>query len=189
MPTTLVDRRAFLQSLAQGGVALAVLPGAAAAAWRAVAAAAPSAPARILGTAQSDLIAAVADAILPRSETPSATDVGVVQWIDTVAADYFSSGQRAEFLDGLAAIDARARSMAGAALASLPPGLLGGVVAELDASCGSNPVDPAKKGYVQLKELIIFGYFTSKPLQQDVLQVPVVPGHFDPSVRITLGVK
>jgi gluconate 2-dehydrogenase gamma chain len=188
MHATFVHRRAFLHSLAQGGLALALLPGAAAAAWRAVAEAVPSAPARILGTAHSELIAAVADAILPRSDTPSATDVGVVQWIDTVAADYFSSAQRAGFLGGLAAIDAQAHSMAGAALASLRPGSLAGVITALDASCG-NPVDPAQKGYVQLKELIIYGYFTSKPLQQDILQVPVIPGHFDPSVRITPSVK
>jgi Gluconate 2-dehydrogenase subunit 3 len=189
MQATLADRRAFLHRLAQGGLALALLPGAAAAAWGAVAQAAPSAPARILGTAQSELIAAVADAILPRSDTPGATDVGVVQWIDTVVADYFPSAERTGFLGGLTAIDARARSTAGAALASLPPGLLTGVISELDASCGCNPVDPAQKCYAQLKELIIYGYFTSKPLQQDVLQVPVVPGHFDPSVPVTPIVK
>jgi hypothetical protein len=189
MHPTLIDRRAFLHSLAQGGLALALLPGAAAAAWRAVAAAGSPTPARVLGTAQSDLIAAVADTILPRTDTPGATDVGVVQWIDTVAADYFSSARRTAFLGGLAAIDAKASSMSGAALASLPPGLLAGVMDELDASCGSNPVDPAQKGYLQLKELIIYGYFTSKPLQHDILQVPIVPGHFDPSVRITPGVK
>jgi hypothetical protein len=189
MHAPLVDRRAFLQRLAQGGLALALLPGAAAAAWRTVADAAPSGPARILGAAQRELIAAVADAILPRSDTPSATDVGVVQWIDTVAADYLSSAQRDGFLGGLAAIDAFARATAAATLAALQPGLLAGVIAELDASCGCNPVDPAQKGYVQLKELIIYGYFTSKPLQQDILHVPVVPGHFDPSVRLTASLK
>jgi gluconate 2-dehydrogenase gamma chain len=181
MHATLVDRRAFLNGLAQHGLALALLPGAAAAAWQAVAAAAPLAPARVLGIAQSKMIASLADAILPRSDTPSATDVGVVQWIDTVAADYFSSAQRTEFLAGLTAIDARARSMGGAALDRL--------IAELDAACGTDRLDPAQKAYVQLKELILYGYFTSKPLQQDVLKVPVIPGHYDPSVRIERSVK
>jgi gluconate 2-dehydrogenase gamma chain len=185
----LVDRRTFLHGLAQKGLALALLPAAAAAAWQAVAAAAPNAPARILGAAQNELIAALADAILPRSDTPSATDVGVVQWIDTVAADYFSSAQCAELLAGLAAIDARARSMAGAALAALRPDLLISVITELDAACGTNPLDPAHKAYVRLKELIIYGYFTSKPLQQDILKVAVVPGRYDPSVRIEPRVK
>jgi hypothetical protein len=37
---------------------------------------------------------------------------------------------------------------------------------------------------VKLKELVIHGYFTSKPVQQDLLKVVIVPGRFDADVRI-----
>ena len=34
----------------------------------------------------------------------------------------------------------------------------------------------------KLKELVIVGYFTSKPVQTDILKVVVVPGRYDPNV-------
>ena len=38
------------------------------------------------------------------------------------------------------------------------------------------------EGYAKLKELVIVGYFTSKPVQTDILKVVVVPGRYDPNV-------
>jgi gluconate 2-dehydrogenase gamma chain len=179
-----IDRRAFINELLRGGLALTLLPGAAAAAWQSIAAADPLAPARILGSEQSSVIATIADAILPRTDTPSATDVGVVAWIDTVVAGYFSDAERSRFLSGLAALDDHAVSMAGAKLTALRPGVLAGVISSLDGSCGSKDPERAQCSYVELKELIIYGYFTSKPVQRDILQVPIIPGHFDPSVPV-----
>jgi gluconate 2-dehydrogenase gamma chain len=187
-------RREFMQNLAQGGLALALLPGAAAAAWQAVAgkealAGGDAVTARILGASRLSSIAAIGDAILPRSDTPSATDVGVVAWIDTVVADYFTETQRAGFLSGLTAVEDYAISSAGAPIAALPADLLGGVILSLDAACGSQDPNAAQRGYGQLKELIVVGYFTSKPVQRDILQVPIIPGHFDGSVPMGPRVK
>jgi len=43
---------------------------------------------------------------------------------------------------------------------------------------------PAQRGYAQLKELVVYGYFTSKRVQQDILKVVIVPGQFDANVLI-----
>jgi glucoside 3-dehydrogenase (cytochrome c) hitch-hiker subunit len=174
-----------MHCLLQGGLAVALLPGTAAAGWRAVAAAATDASPRFLQPAQARLIAIVADAILPRTDTPSATDVGVLAWIDTIAADYFSDVQRTDFAAGIAAIDDHALSIAGARLASLPSGVVSGVLTSLDAACGTKNLSAAEHGYVQLKDLVIHGYFTSEPVQKDILRVPIIPGRFDPSVPVT----
>jgi gluconate 2-dehydrogenase gamma chain len=170
MPGPKLDRRSLIQNLLRGGLALSLAPGFAEGAW-AVAVSAP----RTVRSGHGAMIAVIADAILPRSETPSASDVGVPPWIDVVVANYFSDIQRASFLADLGAIDEFARSTSGG---------LETAIASLDAACGSSNLTPAQRGYVQLKELVIVGYFTSKPVQQDILKVVIVPGRFDGNVPI-----
>ena len=183
-PPNSLGRREVLQSLLTSGLVAALLPGAAAASWRAVAAMAPGTSLRVLDPAHASLVALIADAILPRTDTPSATDMGVVQWIDAVAADYLSDAKRREFLDGVAAIDGLALSMTGSPLASLPAGAVAGVITGLDAVCAVKNSGSAERGYAFLKELVVYGYFTCETVQKDILKVTIVPGHFDPSVPV-----
>jgi gluconate 2-dehydrogenase gamma chain len=183
MPSSInVDRRTLIQNLVRGGLALSLMPGLAEAAWNAVAAGGDSPP-RVLG-ARSGMIAIIADSILPRTDTPSATDVGVVSWIEIVVDEYLSDTQRSALLGDLAAIDEFAQSTSGARVAGLKGSALAQLIASLDAACGSKNPSAAQRGYAQLKELVIVGYFTSKPLQQDILKVVIVPGRFDPNVPI-----
>jgi Gluconate 2-dehydrogenase subunit 3 len=188
MPTTTkLDRRAAIHTLLKGGLALSLMPGFAETAWSAIAIAdagdrpAPGA----LTSEQTQMIALIADTILPRSDTPGATDVGVPAWIDLVIAEYFSEARRAAFLAELSAIDQLAVSTSGASLIGLKHHDLMKVMSSLDAATGSKSLTLAQRGYVQLKELVIHGYFTSKPVQQDLLKVVIVPGRFDADVRIT----
>jgi gluconate 2-dehydrogenase gamma chain len=173
--TTKIDRRAAIQTLLQGGLALSLMPGFAETAWSAIADAGERPAARALNSGQTKMIALIADTILPRSDTPGAIDVGVPRWIDLVLAEYFSAERRAAFLADLSAIDQLAVSTSGDLVK---------VVSSLDAATGSKDLTPAQRGYVKLKELVIHGYFTSKPVQQDLLKVVIVPGRFDADVRI-----
>jgi Gluconate 2-dehydrogenase subunit 3 len=187
MPTTTkLNRRAAIQSLLKGGLALSLMPGFAETAWGAIADAGDRRATRGALTAeQTQMITLIADTILPRSETPGATDVGVPAWIDLVIAEYFSDARRAAFLADLSAIDQLAVSTSGASLIGLEHHDLAKVMSSLDAVIGSKTLTPAHRGYVQLKELVIHGYFTSKPVQQDLLKMVIVPGRFDADVRIT----
>ena len=173
--TTKIDRRAAIQTLLQGGLALSLMPGFAETAWSAIADAGGHPAARALNSGQTQMIALIADTILPRSDTPGAIDVGVPRWIDLVLAEYFSDERRAAFLADLSAIDQLAVSTSGDLVK---------VVSSLDAATGSKDLTPAQRGYGKLKELVIHGYFTSKPVQQDLLKVVIVPGRFDADVRI-----
>ena len=182
--TTKMDRRAAIQTLLQGGLALSLMPGFAETAWSAIADAGERPAARALNSDQSQMIALIADTILPRSDTPGAIDVGVLPWIDLVLADSFAGERRAGFFADLSAIDELAISTSGARLVGLKHHDLMTVMSSLDAATGSQDLAPAQRGYVKLKELVIHGYFTSKPVQQDLLKVVIVPGRFDADVRI-----
>jgi hypothetical protein len=179
-----IDRRTLIGNLVRGGLALSLMPGFAQSAWSSIAADGDQKTPQVLDTAQTQMIALIADAILPRSDTPSASDVGVPSWIDVVVADYFSDTRRTGFLADLAAIDELALSTCGARLAVLKGDALAPVIASLDAACGAKDLTPAQRGYVQLKELVIHGYFTSKPVQQDILKVVIAPGRFDGNAPI-----
>lgn len=139
-----------------------------------------------LSPAQRSTVAALADAILPRTDSPGATDVGVPSFIDVIVTEYYSVTERAEFTAGVGAIDALAVAMTGQSFAALTGASLVSVMNALD-----RPTDrtaPAVRGYARLKPLIIHGYFTSEKVQKDVVKTEIWPGRYDGSAPVPLRV-
>ena len=86
-----------------GTLAAAHLAGAESPAW--AAAAGPSWRARTLSSPQSELVATIAEHILPATDTPGARAAGVDRFVDVILTDYYKAAERERFLAGLA--DAR----------------------------------------------------------------------------------
>jgi hypothetical protein len=150
-----MERRDLLRALGSAA-ALTLLPGEAAAAWARVAAGGMRAGG--LTAEQLRRVAAIADVILPRTDTPSATDVDVPAFVDVIVTEQYSDQERGLFVAHLDAID---------------PARLEAIEAITDRS-----QQPART-YWRLKGLIVHGYFTSEPVMKDVLRVQVQPGRFD----------
>jgi len=170
-----MHRRELLRAAATAA-ALTLLPGEAHAAWMRAANTASRQPATSLTAAQRATLGALADAIIPRTDTPSATEVGVLAWIDVIVADYYTTDDRAVLMTGLDAIDAMAQQSAGAPFTALTGAPLASVMSALDV-----PTDrtlPAVRGYQRAKGLVIHGYFTSERVQKDVLKNEIMPGRF-----------
>lgn len=129
------------------------------------------------------LVRAVADSLIPRTDTPSATDVGTHEFIDVMVAEYATDADRTAFLAGLDAIDARARSESGKVFAELSPEAKGKMIESLEA--GSRDEEP-KKTYWRLKSLVVHGYFTSERVMKDVLKVAVMPGRFEGAAPVAI---
>ena len=155
-----------------------MLPRLAEAAWARIAAA-PGAPLRSLGAPQSALVGAIADTIIPRTETPGATDVGIQAFVDIIVTENYSDEERATFLAGLDAISAYAKAPASpnVAFALVPPSEREERVRDIE-SLTDRRVEPART-YWRLKGLVVHGYFTSERVMKDVLHVEVRPGRFD----------
>jgi hypothetical protein len=132
-----------------------------------------------LSEAQLALVAAIADTILPRTETASATDVGVPAFVNVVVSENYTDDDRASFVAGLDAIEARAKAAGGDALAQLTPSARASVIESIEAE-QSRRAEPART-YWRLKGLVIHGYFTSEPVMKDVLKYEVMPGRFEGS--------
>ena len=123
------------------------------------------------------LIGAIADTILPRSDTPSATDVGVPAFVDVIVTENDTTDDRTAFLAGLDAIEARSKSNGGDAFAQLEPAARASLIESIEAE-SNRRAEPART-YWRLKGLIIHGYFTSEPVMKEVLKFEVMPGRFE----------
>lgn len=100
---------------------------------------------------QVDTVAAIAEQIIPRTDTAGAKAADVHVFIDAVIADA-DAPDRDRFLRGLDAVDARARERHGADFVSIAP-------AQQIALLESISADEFFKA---IKTLTITGYYTSK---------------------------
>jgi hypothetical protein len=179
-----MQRRDLLKSFG-AATALALLPHEAVAAWARVAAG--FRPANGLTTAHLDLIGAIADTILPRTDSPGALDVGVPAFVDVIVSENYTDATRIAFVAGLDALETQLLTVNGIALqgsnrmafAALP-------AAEREAAIGAveqiaDRRTPATRAHWQLKGLIIHGYFTSERVQKELLKFEMMPGRFDGS--------
>ena len=138
---------------------------------------------RGLSPVQRSLVGALADAIIPRTDTPGATDVGVPDWVDLIVAEYMSDADRGAFLSGLEAIETRVRNERGVTFAELQPAARDDIMVQLD-----RPADreaPDARAYTRLKQLVVHGYFTSERVQKEVLKTEVMPGRFEGNAPMT----
>lgn len=167
-----MDRRNLLRAVG-AAAAFTMLPSTAEAAWASLAAA-PTAGLQLLSATDAATLGALADTWFPRTDTPSATDVGVVAWIDVVVNEYYSEAERKQFNDGLAAIDAVVQSgtVPGPAYSPASNAALFDVLEKKPRS------DMAARGYWRLKGLVVHGYFTSERVQKEVLKNEIMPGRY-----------
>jgi len=134
-------------------------------------------PGGFLSGAQRELIVRIADTILPRTATPSASDVQVPAFIERLLTDWQTEAERSELLAGLAAFDQRCEASRGSRFASLTPQAQTAAIAEVDGKQGKKGSPEA--AYATLKGMVVYGYFTSERVMKEVLKVRVIPGRFD----------
>lgn len=174
-----MQRRDILKALG-AAAALAVLPEhEALAAWSRVASG--LAAAGSLTPEHLELIGAIADTILPRTDTPSATDVKVPAFIDVIVSENYSDTQRAAFMGALPQLAAELRGPDGLAFVAMDPEHR---AVALGAVERANRQQQPFATYWRLKGLVIHGYFTSEQVAKQVLHYQMMPGHYDGAARV-----
>lgn len=146
--------------------------------WAATAhARASSAPPALFRADERALVSAVADLILPRTDTLGALDVGVPAFIEVIIADWMTDAERREFRAGLVAMDLHAVETQGHAWPALDPEQRAQEMEWLDDA--SDPSLPARSGYRRLRGFVLHGYLTSERVQKSVLKTQIIPGRFE----------
>jgi len=148
---------------------------------------------RTLDSHQNATVTAIAETIIPRTETPGATDVGVSQFIDLILTEWYGEEERDRFLNGLTDVDLRTQSLFQKKFIDCSPLQQAQILAQLGEEMteeaqavrehalpyrGSAP-NPDKNFYYMVRSLTLTGYYTSEDGAIRELGFQVVPGHYD----------
>jgi gluconate 2-dehydrogenase gamma chain len=119
----------------------------------------------------------IAELILPETDTPGAVSVKVPEFIDLMLTEWSPAAERDRFLTGLADIDARSRRFYGGVFLDLRAPDQTAMLQALDGVTGAE--GSAEDAFATLKDLTIYGYFTSEVVMKGVTHHEVIPGRFD----------
>ncbi len=139
--------------------------------------AAGSAPGRsaALNPRQAATVAAVAERIIPRTDTPGAAEVGLPAFIDLMYGEYLPPEERAMFAAGLAEVEAQSAAAHGHSFPVLTPAQQDALLQPIAQRAQTQP----RTFFHQMRELTLLGYFTSEPVGRNVLHYDPIPGRLD----------
>ena len=129
------------------------------------------------------LIAALAERILPESDTPGAIAVGVPAFIEVIIHHWMTDEESARLEKGLTAVDATANARFKADFANLTSDQQITLVREWDTA-QQRESGSAADAYGRIKDLTVYGYFTSKPIVENVLQLRRTPGRYNGCIPV-----
>ena len=172
--TSLIGRREAIRRAALlAGVALS--PD-----WLLAVGGSQAAPGSRLTSAHAATAGAVAERILPRTDTPGAADVGVPAFIDLLYGGFMTAAERKMLTDGLNEVDAAAKAAHGGAFTTLSPDRQDTVLRGI-----ARAEEGKDQGFFRLiRSATILGYFTSEQVGKNVLHYDPVPGPYQGCVPI-----
>ncbi len=152
-------------------------------------------PAKLFSKRQREIITAAADIIIPRTDTPGASDANVSQFIELMVQDWFNEQERGIFLAGLRDLDTRVSTELGKPYERLSKAQQLQVLETLEAQAADSSwyvAGNVRRAFIsdapficQLKELTIWGFFTSEVGATQVLRYNAMPMKFDGNYRRT----
>jgi len=161
--------------------------------------AAPARPVRRAGRGASRdrnemaLVAAVAETIIPATDTPGAIGAGVPDFIAMMYSDWMLPDEQVKFKSGLSEFEAQARQRFGRVFARCTPAQQVELVSAWDTAVMAHPPHPGqpKPPYALFKALTVVGYYTSKVGQEQELKTEMHAGQQVPGgpVMMTIPFK
>ncbi len=195
-----MERREALRILA-GGAAIQLVPSNLLAVLRKARtpAASESAP-RTLNSHQFSTVKAIAELILPRTDTPGAADAGAAEFVDLMLTEWYDENQRTIFLTGLAGVDSRSQALFGRDFVECSPAQQAEMLTALGEKMEAEADEKRDKGsfpelkpeeetsfYPMLRWLILTAYFTSEDGATQELNFQVIPDRHAGCVEILPG--
>lgn len=138
---------------------------------------------------QRKIVAAMAEVIIPRTETPGAIDARVPAFIELMAANWLNDEERTIFIAGLQDIETRIPVEFGKTFNQLSAQQQLHIMEALEDAASDSPwyeFGNVQREYIsdapficQVKELTIWGFFTSEEGASQVLRYDPMPMYFD----------
>jgi Gluconate 2-dehydrogenase subunit 3 len=141
-----------------------------------------------LSAAQFNLLSAVADTLLPKTATPSASEVGVPKHLDSVIRNLFTPKEQADFIANMENLDANCVKSQGKSFVECDAKMRHAYLVQLDREpnvfaptmWGITLADhpPKHTFFNDLKGTIVASYFTTKEVSRDILIYEPIPGDY-----------
>jgi hypothetical protein len=146
---------------------------------------------RMLNVHQEATVKAMAEMILPRTDTPGATDVGATAFIDLVLTEWYEEVDRKLFLAGIADVDARSHTLFGEDFVDCQAIQQSQILVDLGEKMASDVARvndqrvpegefPADTNfYAMMRRLTLTAYYTSEAGATEELHFEIVPGSYE----------
>jgi len=156
---------------------------------------------RTLNSHQFATARTMAELILPKTDTPGATDVGTAEFIDLILTEWYSADQREIFLKGLSDVDARTRALFGKDFVDAAVEQQQEILVALGERMLEESEEQRNRGrrtrgrrseldksfYPMIRRLTLTAYYTSEVGATTELNFQIVPGSFEPCIPVTGG--
>lgn len=133
--------------------------------------------------------------ILPRTETPGAADVGATEFIDLLLTEWYDEPERDLFLNGLAHVDSRSKTLFGKDFVDCSAVQQNDILTALGEQMIQDATEHPRPQfdysvsetnfYAMLRRLTLTSYYTSEKGATEELHFEIVPGMYDGSHPIT----
>ncbi|TXS91955.1 gluconate 2-dehydrogenase subunit 3 family protein [Parahaliea maris] len=133
---------------------------------------------------QQAAVSRLSDMVIPPTDTPGALAAGVPDFIASVVGHWYEAAERKVFLEGLERLDARSRERGLQDFAAAGEALREELLREeeqlaISPTDASGVAQSVPRFFTQLKELVVFGYYTSEVgMKQELAYLPM-PGYYD----------
>ena len=128
---------------------------------------------------QHQTIDAIAELIMPATDTPGARAAGVPAFIEVIVGEWYHDDERAAFLRGLADVDGRSQADFQRTFVELAEPQQAAILTGLDAESRAMPRGAPPHFFSRIKDLTLFGYYTSEVGARQELGEVFMPGRYD----------
>ena len=146
--------------------------------------------AQYFSEAQKATLAMLTEPIMPRTDTPGAIDAGVPRFVELMVFEWFNEAERKIFVEGLNQLMTDVNERFGKSFEALAESERIAVLEELEDQASDSPWyetgSAVMRAFIdgvpficQLKELSIWGFFTSEVGATQVLRYEAMPMEFD----------
>ena len=132
----------------------------------------------------------IGETILPESpESPGAKSAHIGNFMNTIVTDCYNMSEAEIFKNGLVKITNSAKTQFNQSFVDLPANDKYSLIAAFDKESHDSNDDGPDHFFTMMKQLAIWGYFTSEPGATKALRYNPIPGRYDACVDYSPGDK
>ena len=144
---------------------------------------------RTLSAHQHATVKAMAEMIIPRTETPGAADVGAAEFIDLILTEWYDEAEQARFLSGLAEVDSRSQKLFAKDFGDCSSTQQADILTALGQKMTEEGEERNQRVrvrgastpanfYAMFRQLTLTAYYTSEAGATDELHFEIIPGSY-----------